>query len=174
MVERLVRNEEVRGSTPLGSTILRSEPMLPHDRLWPHVVIVFAVALTVYVVGFAWLEHRRTRLGPWEITFVKEEATAARIVIDQPALRITNVQIEFTTAVDLDPTNAAVEFVAGRKVPFAVPFGECVFMDPLFLPGTVTLDLLEHRVEVLPRMLSVDGTQYHWTSNLHIDADVTR
>ena len=26
LVERLVRNEEVRGSTPLGSTILRSEP----------------------------------------------------------------------------------------------------------------------------------------------------
>ena len=26
LVERLVRNEKVRGSTPLGSTILRSEP----------------------------------------------------------------------------------------------------------------------------------------------------
>ena len=41
LVERLVRNEKVRGSTPLGSTILRSEPT-PGGPEWR---MVFSIAL---------------------------------------------------------------------------------------------------------------------------------
>jgi hypothetical protein len=143
--------------------------MPKRDRIWKHLGIAFAATLTLYLIGFSWVEHRRTRLGPWAVTFVKEPGSAPLIQIDHTALQVTNVQIRFNTGTDAAPTNARVDFVAGREVPFPVPFGECVFMDPLFLPGTVTLELFGHRVQMLPRTLMIDGLEHGWKSDSIID-----
>ena len=127
-------------------------------------VILFAAVLGLYVLGFSWLEHRRVRQGPWNVRFLKEPDVPPLILINQPALRITNVQVVFPEAPWVQPTNSAMEFVAGREPPFAVPFGECLFMDPLFLPGSVSLELFGHRIEMLPRGLTLDGQRHEWSS----------
>jgi len=142
--------------------------MQKRDRIWKHLGIAFAAALGLYLIGFSWVEHRRTRLGPWEVTFLKEKGSAPLIRINQPSLQITNVQIEFITASEVPQTNDAVAFVAGRAVPFPVPFGQCVFIDPLFLPGTVTLDVFEHRIQMLPRSLTIDGRTHEWVPDLRV------
>jgi hypothetical protein len=138
--------------------------MATRDRLWKHLGIAFVAALTLYLAGFFWMEHRRSRLGPWEVSFIQEPGLGPRLEINQHALQITNVQLEFAADRQVSPTNATVEFTAGRTVPFTVPFGECVFMDPLFLPGTVTLELFDHQIELLPRSLIVDGEDQEWTT----------
>ena len=143
--------------------------MPKRDRLRKHLAIAFAAALVLYLAVFSWIEHRRTRMGPWRVTFVKESTSAPLIRIDQPALQITNVQIEFSTVTNAASTNMTVNFVAGQVVPFPVPFGECVFMDPLFLPGTVTLNLFEHQVQMLPRTLSIDDIEYAWEPGRRIE-----
>lgn len=145
--------------------------MLNSDKLWKHLLLAFAATFALYMVGFSWLEHRRHRLGPWEVTFVKEPGSAPRIQIHQDALQITNVQIEFNDISATTPTNVTVNFTAGRAVPFPVPFGECVFMDPTFLPGTVTLHLLGHEIELLPRTLRIDGRKQAWDSGVNIRVD---
>jgi len=50
-------------------------------------------------------------------------------------------------------------------VPYEVPFGTCVFMDTTFLPGTVTLRLYGHEIELLPRVLVIDQQEHPWISD---------
>jgi hypothetical protein len=45
-----------------------------------------------------------------------------------------------------------------------LPFGELLYQDPTFLPGTVTMRLFGHVVELLPRVLTVDKKEYPWQS----------
>ena len=143
--------------------------MATRDSLWKHLGVAFGLALGLYLVGFTWLEHRRSRLGPWEITFLKDAQAAPRIVINQPALQIRDVQLEFPSAPEgVTSTNVQIRFDAAHAVPFPVPFGQCVFLDPLFLPGTVTLELFGHEVQMLPRTLSIDGVEQGWTSGLRL------
>jgi len=144
------------------------------NRLWKHLLVVFVAALALYVAGFAWLEHRRHRLGPWEVSFISEPASTPRIRINQAALQITNVQVEFNELTPTAPTNATIAFVGGQAVPFPVPFGECVFMDPTFLPGTVTLRLFGHEIELLPRTLRVDDREHAWQSEMRIRIGTAR
>ena len=47
-------------------------------------------------------------------------------------------------------------------MPYEVPFGNCVFMDTTFLPGTVTLQLFGHEIELLPRVLVIDRQEHSW------------
>jgi hypothetical protein len=49
-----------------------------------------------------------------------------------------------------------------KLVPYEVPFGQCVFMDTTFLPGTLTLQLFGHEIELLPRVLVVDRQEHPW------------
>ncbi|HWI58463.1 MAG TPA: hypothetical protein VNZ22_14660, partial [Bacillota bacterium] len=81
----------------------------------------------------------------------------------QPKLAITNVQISFLDEPQ-PPTNAVttLQFDQARDVPFTVPFGSCIFMDTTFLPGTVTLRLFSHEIELLPRTLIIDHQEHPW------------
>ena len=129
-----------------------------------HFLLAFALAAVGYAVLFYGIEARRTYRGPWEITFHQVDATPA-ITIQQPQLKITNVQILFPgQPVPPGFTNATIRFAEARAVPFAVPFGEVVFLDTTFLPGTVTLRLFGHEIEMLPRVLVVDHAECPWSS----------
>lgn len=145
--------------------------MPQRDPLWKHLLIAGVAASLLYVLGFTWLEHRRVRQGPWEIEFVRSPGQPPSLRIAQPTLGITNVSILFD-GISADPTQPAIRetirFTPGQAVPFDLPFGQCLFMDPLFLPGTVTLNVFDHHIDVLPRTLIIDGTEYVWTSNLLI------
>jgi len=128
-----------------------------------HFILAFLLALVAYVVFYQSIEHRRTRNGPWRVTFTTGAAGVPAIAINQPRLAITNVQISFAGQT-LSATNSPVTLVFGqpRPVPYEVPFGNCVFMDTTFLPGTVTFQLFGHEIELLPRVLVIDRQEHSW------------
>ena len=138
---------------------------MKRDRLLKHSLVAFGIALLVYVTVYTAIEHRRTRAGPWQVTFTNDTASARAIIINQPALGITNVQISFVDESNALPKTArTLQFGEARAVPFEVPFGKCVFLDTTFLPGTVALNLSGHEVQLLPRVLTIDKVERPWRS----------
>ena len=109
---------------------------MKRGKLFWQLALVFVVALVGYAVVFGWIEHRRVVKGPWVVTFTNENESPA-IIVNQSALGIHDVRVIFREATT--PTNPvqAIEFSQARAVPFAVPFGQCVFQDTTVLPGTV-------------------------------------
>src|SRR4026208_890330 len=114
------------------------------DGLVKHFVLTFAVALVIYGIAYYGIEHRRTRKGPWQVAFTNEAGGSPALLMNQPSLAITNVQIIFPGATM--PTNASTRlaFTTPRQVPYDLPFGRCLFMDTTFLPGTIVFDLFGH------------------------------
>ena len=47
---------------------------------------------------------------------------------------------------------------------FTVPFGECIYQDLMFLPGVVTMNLLGHEIELMPRTLVIDKKEVPWST----------
>ena len=93
-----------------------------------------------------------------------EVADVPAIVVNQPALQLTNITIVFGGAAA--PTNLpqTVAFEHGRAAPFALPFGKCVFVDAIFLPGTATCEIFGHEIQLLPRTLTIDRVEHPWRS----------
>ncbi len=164
------------------------------DSVLKHIVLAFALALIGYAVFYQGIEYRRTRQGPWQVTFTQSASGSPAIVIGQPRLGITNVQIVFSgesyTATNASGASATEPpqphnpqspvtshaspvtpqaFGQARAVPYAVPFGECVFQDTTFLPGTVTFRLFGHEIELLPRVLIIDRQEHAWEPNATIN-----
>jgi hypothetical protein len=132
------------------------------DNLLRHLAIPFGIALVVYVISYTWIEHRRTYKGPWEVTFINDASGAPTLVINQPSLAITNLQITFPG--ELARTNATLSFRQPQPVPYDLPYGKCVFMDTTFLPGTIVIDLFGHEIQLIPRVLTIDKTDILWAS----------
>ncbi len=126
-----------------------------------HFVFAFIIALVLYVVAYSFIENRRTRKGPWQVTFTKVADGLPTLIINQPALGISNVLITFP-AVNATPTNETMVFSVPRPVPFEVPFGSCIFEDTTFQPGTIVFKLFGHEVQLIPRVLTVDRKEYPW------------
>lgn len=142
------------------------------DNLLRHLVIPFGLAVVIYVVFYGWINHRRNRQGPWEVTFTNNSSGAAMLVINEPKLAITNVQIAFT-GVTNSATNAVLSFNIPHEVPYDLPFGKCVFMDPTFLPGTLAFDLFGHEIQLIPRVLTIDNKEMPWESGKVISLNGT-
>ena len=128
-----------------------------------HFILAFLLALAGYISFYQIIEHRRTRNGPWQVTFTTGAEGVPGIVVNQPKLGITNVQISFAGQ-NQPATNRPVTmlFRQPKPVPYEVPFGNCVFMDTTFLPGTVTFQLIGHEIEMLPRVLVIDRHEHSW------------
>ena len=138
---------------------------MKRDRLLKHVLVAFGIALLVYLASYTAIEHRRNRTGPWQVTFTNVSATVPAILINQPALGITNVQLAFVGELNSTPiATVTLQFGEARGVPFDVPFGKCMFLDTTFLPGTVALSLFGHEVQLLPRVLTIDKVERAWRS----------
>ena len=136
------------------------------DRPLKHFIFAFVLALVGYIVCYQWIEHRRSRKGPWQVTFTRTTAGEPAIVINHPSLAITNVRIQFTaTSSPPSTNNTTLHFAQPQDVPYDVPFGKCVFMDTTFLPGTVTFRLFGHEIELLPRTLVLDHQEHPWHSD---------
>ena len=125
-------------------------------------LIVFVIAAVAYAVLFSVIERMRGRKGPWQVTF-GEASGAPAIVIDQPRLGITNVTLVFEgqTATG-SPAPLPLDFAQARMVPFEVPYGKVILLDTTFLPGTVTMQLFGHEIELLPRVLVLDHSEHAW------------
>jgi hypothetical protein len=136
------------------------------DRAIKHLILAFVLAVGCYALFYNRIENRRTRKGPWEVSFSNSAMGAPTLVINQPKLAIRNVHITFPDQ-PAAPSNslATVAFEQPKPVPFDVPFGKCIFMDTTFLPGTVTLEVFGHEIELLPRVLVIDRQERPWLSD---------
>ncbi|MDB6108485.1 MAG: hypothetical protein JWR69_235 [Pedosphaera sp.] len=130
---------------------------------WKHFVWAFAIALVLYVIAYTFIENRRTRNGPWQVSFIQENAGPPTLIIDEPKLNITNVRIAFPNK-SSTRTNAIWLFSRPKQVPFDVPFGSCIFEDTTFQPGTVVFNAFGHEIQLIPRTLTIDGKEYPWKS----------
>lgn len=136
------------------------------DGLSKHVAICAVIAVVFYVTVFGWIQHRRTFRGPWEMVFRADAAGAPAIVISQTNLHISETIL--FPGQTVRPTNFSRTLAFGQTPP-DLPFGELLFQDPIYLPGTVTLRLFGHQVEVIPRTLTVDHKEYPWKSGAVIE-----
>lgn len=132
----------------------RSEGVLKHFFL------AFCLALLCYVSFYSCDRHLRLRKGPWSLTFTNEDDGTPSLVINQHAVGITNVVVQFVgESVTLPPTTVSFW---GPGV--SVPFGEVIFFDTTYLPGTVTFDLYGHKVELLRRTMVINFKEHAWQS----------
>ena len=125
-----------------------------------HVLGALALAIAIYAAGFTLDQHLRTRRGPWQVTFTTEPTGNPAIVINHPKLRVANLKIIFAGETTTN-SPATVAFDRPRK---SASFGEVKFEDLTYLPGTVTLGLFGHEIELLPRTLYVNRKAHPWKS----------
>ena len=132
------------------------------DGFFRNAATAAAIAVVFYLVFFNWMQHRREGKGPWQITFVSDAQGSPSISIEHPKLNL-NHRIIFDGA-KLNRTNLSqrIDFVQGTT---EIPFGQMLFQDPTFLPGTVTMRLFGHEVEVLPRVIIIDKKEHAWTEH---------
>lgn len=131
-------------------------------------VLLFALVLVGYALVFGWIERRRVTKGPWEITF-SSKAEHPELIIQQPTLNIRDVRIVFADAIAPSNTVERIQFTKAQNPPYAVPFGECIFQDLLFLPGTVTLKLFGHEIQLIPRTLTINQQERPWQNGETIE-----
>ena len=81
--------------------------MKPYGPL-KHFIFAFVIAAIVYVIFYNWIEHRRTRTGPWRVVFTNEVAIPT-LIINEPNLHIANVRINFPHE-PAAPTNSTLIF----------------------------------------------------------------
>lgn len=131
-----------------------------------HFIFAFVLAVMLYAALYTGIEHRRTKNGPWQVTFTNA-AGIPTLIVNEPKLHISNLKINFPSETTAQ-TNSTMIFDQPQPVPFAVPFGECVFLDTTFQPGTVVFNLFGHEIQLLPRVLTIDKKEYAWQSGLTI------
>jgi len=122
------------------------------------------LALVIYLAGFAFDQHLRTRQGPWRVTFGVEPSGEPAITVTQPKLHLANLKIVFAGERTPPPARTVI-FDFPQK---PVPFGRVKFEDLTYLPGTVTLDLFGHEIELIPRTLYINRKERPWQSNTTI------
>jgi hypothetical protein len=127
-----------------------------------HFVLAFIFALIFYIVAYSGCEHRRTRNGPWLVTFTNQFGAPA-LVINEPQLNISNVTIAFPGQ-SAPFTNQTVRFDPPQEVPFPLPFGCCIFEDTTFQPGTIVISNISHEIQLMPRTLTLDRREHSWQS----------
>jgi hypothetical protein len=134
-------------------------PAPPKDNILKHAALAFACALFGYVLFFSCDAHLRTRKGPWVVSFGVTTNGEPVVTINQPVLHIENVRILLQGE---KATNAprTVRFETPQHL--ETPYGRVRFHDLTYLPGTITLDLFGHEVEMLPRTLFVNTKEAPW------------
>jgi len=150
------------------------------DNPLKHFALAFVIALVGYVLVFYWIQHRRTRKGPWQVEFSDGQPGVHSLIVNQPTLSISNVRLIFATSTNspvpaaraTSLTNSTLFFREPRAVPFPLPFGQCIFMDTTFLPGTITMQCGGHEIELLPRVLIIDRQPHPWKSGEEINLQV--
>ena len=130
------------------------------ERLPKILLTGFVAALLVYIIVFASLQSCRTTKGPWRVVFMSDNSGAPGILVTHPKLNISE-RILFTDQ-KIAQSNLVREIIFADPTQTNVPFGEVVFQDLTFLPGTVTLNLFGHEIEMIPRALTVDKQEHAW------------
>ena len=135
------------------------------------IALFFVAVLLLYLGAFYGCEHMRARKGPWEVQFHTDEKGRPSVVIYQPKLGISAVEILFSDE-QLSVTNLSQRVAFSRPL-MSVPFGKVIYEDLTFLPGVVTFDLFEHEIELMPRVLVVNKKEVPWTSDRRVELTKT-
>jgi hypothetical protein len=135
------------------------------ENIVKDLAIALVLALVFYVAGFTWIQHWRVAKGPWDVTFASDARGRPSILILQRKLNISQ-RLEFPDErIDHPNLDVGVQF---REAVTKLPFGEMMFQDPLFLPGTATMRLFGHVVELMPRVLTIDDKEHSWGAGKEI------
>jgi hypothetical protein len=138
-------------------------------RLPTNALLGFLAAIALYLAIFYGIEHRRVRNGPWRVAFENADgAGTPMLIVNEPSLKISNLRIRFPGQ-SAPQTNAVLIFDRAQEVPYDVPFGQCVFQDVLFQPGTVVFSLFGHEIQLLPRALTIDKKEHPWRSETALE-----
>lgn len=124
--------------------------------------LIFLICLVSYAALFGLDQWARTRRGPWNVTFSASPTGNPRLEISETRLGIEGVTLE----IEGERATNAPQSVAFDGPQRAVPFGQLVFSDTTYLPGTVTLQCYGHEVELLPRTLIVNRKEVPWRKGL--------
>jgi hypothetical protein len=139
----------------------------PHpkdDNLIKHAVVVFVVCVIAYVFLYRWDSNVRLRKGPWEVTFATDTNGTPFVGINQPAYGISNVVIRFPDC-EITETNISLPTTVNFDDPLKKPpFGKLRFHDLTYQPGTVTLLLFNHEIEMIRRGLFIDRQENGWST----------
>jgi hypothetical protein len=132
------------------------------DNILKHAAFAFVIALVGYVIFYSCDAHLRTRKGPWIVEFQSNTNGEPLLVINQPQLDIHGVRILLQGE---KATNApgVVRFESPAQL--HPPYGRVRFHDLTYLPGTITLDLYGHEIEMLPRALFLNTKEMSWTND---------
>ena len=135
----------------------------PKDHIFKHAGIAFAIALVSYVFFYSCDARLRTRHGPWVVDFQITTNREPLLVIHEPQLGIHDVRI--VLAGEKVTNGAAGTFRFESPLNLNVPYGRVRFHDLTYLPGTVTLDLFGHEIEMLPRTLFINTKEVAWQND---------
>jgi hypothetical protein len=133
------------------------------ERLPKILLTGFVSALALYIAVFWVLQGCRTYKGPWRVIYLSDNSGTAGLLITQNKLKISQ-RITFPNK-KLRQNNAVRARLFDDPTKTNAPFGQVVFQDLTFLPGTVTLNVFGHEIEMLPRVLIVDKQEHGWNSN---------
>lgn len=133
------------------------------DRIPRTLLIIFVSALVLYIVSFAYIQNRRTTKGPWQVVFFTDNAGQPGLLIEQKKMKISE-RVMFPDH-KLSQANMVRPIIFDDPARTNAPFGEIIFQDLTFLPGTVTLNIFGHEVELLPRVLIVDKKEHAWETD---------
>ena len=133
---------------------------MKNERLPKILLIGFVFALVLYFLSFSIIQYRRTFRGPWQVEFRSDGSGTPELLVTHAKLNISE-RILFSDQ-KLPQSNRVHAFVFDNPSKTNAPFGEIIFQDLTFLPGTVTLNLFGHEVVFLPRVLIIDKQEYAW------------
>jgi hypothetical protein len=136
-------------------------PSPPKDHILKHAALAFAFALFGYVLFFSCDAHLRTRKGPWIVDFGRTTNGEPMITINQPNLNVQNVRILLQG--EKATNTGTIRFETPQHLD--TPYGRVRFHDLTYLPGTITLDLFGHEVEMLPRTLFINTKEVPWRND---------
>ncbi len=136
------------------------------ERILKRFGLAFGVVFLGYVLLYSGDRYLRLRKGPWELQFSSESDGTPRLVINQPALGITNVTLRLEgESVRQEPVLVRFDAPDQWKSQLVeIPYGRVLFFYRNYLPGTVILDLFGHEVEIVSRALILNLNEHEWQS----------
>jgi len=131
------------------------------DSLVKHLLLVLVIVVAGYFGLFQLNEWLRTRRGAWEVTFATDGGVPA-VTINEARLGISNMTVAFPGESPARHLPSPVRWVFDDVTKSNPPFGQVIFHDLTYLPGTVTMNLFGHEIELLPRTLGVNRKEVAW------------
>jgi hypothetical protein len=134
-------------------------------------VVLAVLLIAFYFAAFHGIEYSNHRKGPWEMSFTVDGEGNPSLVIYEPKLNISSVEILFPG--EKEPRTNFVQRVAFDQPQRPIPFGKIIYEDLTALPGVITLEVFGHFIEVFPRALMVDRKEYPWKSESTLELSIT-